>query len=77
MRLAVADLSNFLELLKRRSTDVAVTIAMDGHETRLTFGDIDGQIITVTLYSLDSSRIARVTKTENLNVTLATLKAKL
>lgn len=77
MRISIADLVMLLELVKRRSTDVALTVALDGHETRFTFGDVDGQIITATLYSTEhSNRIARVTKTENLPVMLATLKAK-
>ncbi len=76
MRIALSDLTLIMEYLKRRSTDVAVTVALDGAECRLTFGDVDGQIITATLYDLGTSRIARVTKTENLPVCIATLRGK-
>ncbi len=76
MRLTVTDIIMLLELMKRRSTDVAITatIAVNGAECRFTFGDVDNQIITVTLYDSDSNRMARITQTENLEVALRSLK---
>lgn len=66
MRISIADLQALLDYMKRRSTDIALNVNIDGSECTVSFGDVDGQIITATLYSLESARMARVTSTEQL-----------
>lgn len=76
MRLAISDLQLLLDYLRKRSTDIGLRVDINGPETRFTFGDVDGQIVTITLYSLEASRIAKITKTENLPVVLSAMAGK-
>lgn len=77
MRIAMQDLRDLLDFVAKRSTDVAITLDLDGHECKAVFGDIDGQIVTATLYGHETNRLARVTSTETLGVALKALRRPL
>ena len=74
VRISIADLEQALDFIKRRSTDVALSLIMDNDHIELRFGDVDQQIIVVYLYTHESNRMARVTSTEKLLTLISALR---
>lgn len=75
LKLSLAELEQFIQLVKLRSQDLHVGIHVQHESVRLTFADVDGALVTAELWSEQTRNFAKVSRTERLTESIHAAKA--
>lgn len=75
LKISVSELEQALQLLKKRSTDVHCNIRQSSPESMtISFSSVDGELITVELWTEATRNFAKVHSTERLGEVLGRSK---
>lgn len=74
IKIAVAELEQALQLIKRTSHDMHIIVREDAGGMHIQFQNVDNQMTSVTIYDESMRSFAKVSATENLLQVLGRLK---